>query len=415
MEDIDKRLKFVEAMTKHGLKHFDGGGLAGGLASAVGETNNFTATNGLTNQDLTNQLANANTGVSNSQSFYNQMQPGVAQGLSSQNALAAQLQGMSNGQGPNPAQAQLAQNTAANTANQAALMAGQRGSSSNVGLMARQAAQQGAANQQNSIGQAATLGAQQQIAAQQNLQNLASTQVSQGGQALSGENQAAQGLYSISQNAAAAANSTNAQTAASNTAANNGIIGSIGGGLGSVLGFAKGGQVQMMAGGGTLNVQPTSPGGSWVGNWLNSSGPMKGGYTAPDTSSSNPLGALAGVAAGKGVKAVQNPMFGASSGPAMAGGAADAGGLADMGALALAADGGQIRQFASKGGPVEAESEQEEAVEPTKNDYANDKIPAMLSAGEVVMDHETLNDPGTIGHMARAVAAHIEQRNRSKK
>ncbi len=39
----------------------------------------------------------------------------------------------------------------------------------------------------------------------------------------------------------------------------------------------------------------------------------------------------------------------------------------------------------------------------------------MLSAGEVVMDHETLNDPGTIGHMARAVAQHIEQRNSKRK
>lgn len=100
-----------------------------------------------------------------------------------QQGLANQLQAETQGAGPNPAQAQLAQNTGANVANQAALMAGQRGAAANPALIARQAAQQGAATQQNAVGQAATLQAQQQLAAQQqlgqqqqNMANLANTQ-----------------------------------------------------------------------------------------------------------------------------------------------------------------------------------------------------------------------------------------------
>lgn len=79
-----------------------------------------------------------------------------------QNALAQQ-QAVASGQGPNPAQNMLAQATGQNVSNQAALMAGQRGAGANVGLMARQAGQQGAATQQQAAGQAATMQSQQQL------------------------------------------------------------------------------------------------------------------------------------------------------------------------------------------------------------------------------------------------------------
>lgn len=81
------------------------------------------------------------------------------------------------GIGPNPAQRQLAQNTAANVANTGAMMAGQRGASQNVGLVGRNAAREGANQQQNAIGQAATLQAQQQI---QGLQGMAQQQAAAG-------------------------------------------------------------------------------------------------------------------------------------------------------------------------------------------------------------------------------------------
>ncbi len=411
--DHNKKLDFIHKMATLGLKHFDGGGLVGGIGNALGETNNFTASTGLTGQDLQNQYNQANTGVQNSQSLYGQTQPGIAQGLSSQNALAAQLQGVISGTGPNAAQAQLQQNTAANTANTAALMAGQRGSAQNAGLIARQAGQQGAANQQASAGQAATTQAQQQVAAMQNAQNLAATQVSQGQTALNSSNQAAQGLFNGAESASGTANTTNAQTAAANTNTNNGIVSGLASGIGAITGlFAKGGVVKMANGGDPLGAAPTSAGQSAVGDFLSGVNSGSGSYDA----SASYYNAIKG----NNPKPSADPMDGAESLAPMAGGAADAGGISSLAAdagplLMAAANGGPVRQYSSKGGPVEAETEAEEPVDATGNDYANDKIPAMLSAGEVVMDHETLNDPGTIGHMARAIAAHIEQRNKSKR
>lgn len=98
-------------------------------------------------------------------------------GLGNQSNVYNQYQNIANGVGPNPAQTQLAQATAANTANQAAMQAGQRGSSTNTGLIARQAAMQGGQNQQQAAGQAATLQAQQSLGALQQMGGIANTQV----------------------------------------------------------------------------------------------------------------------------------------------------------------------------------------------------------------------------------------------
>lgn len=92
------------------------------------------------------------------------------QGVAGQQAgTLGQLQGIANGTGPNPAQAALNQATAQNVANQSAMMAGQRGAGSNVGLIARLAAQQGANTQQQAVGQSATMQAQQQLGALQQM------------------------------------------------------------------------------------------------------------------------------------------------------------------------------------------------------------------------------------------------------
>jgi hypothetical protein len=82
----------------------------------------------------------------------------------------------------------LAQQTGQNVANQAALMAGQRGAGANTGLIARQAAQQGAATQQQAAGQGATLQAQQSLNALNQLGGVAGQQVSQQQQALTQQN-----------------------------------------------------------------------------------------------------------------------------------------------------------------------------------------------------------------------------------
>ncbi len=125
-------------------------------------------------QDFVNQL-NAQNGLGNQRSVFGQQQ-----------GLANQLQNVANGQGPNPAQAMLNQATGANISSQNALMAGQRGASQNVGLIARQAAQSGANTQQQAVGQGATMQAQQSLGAlgqlgqqQANMANLANSQVNQ--------------------------------------------------------------------------------------------------------------------------------------------------------------------------------------------------------------------------------------------
>lgn len=151
----------------------------------------------------------AQDALAQQQSLAQALQGQGTQGMGYQTQLGQALLAQSQGQGPNPAQTQLAQNTAANTANQAALMAGQRGAGGNVGLIARQVGQQGAATQQQSVGQAATLQAQQQLAAQQQLQNLAGTQVNQNQTATSNYNQAAQGEQANVLNAIAAQNNAN--------------------------------------------------------------------------------------------------------------------------------------------------------------------------------------------------------------
>jgi hypothetical protein len=86
-----------------------------------------------------------------------------ADGVKNQSLVFNQLQAVTQGKGPNPAAAMLAESTGKNVANQAALAAGQRGASSNVGLIERQNAQQGAQTQQQAVGQGATLQANQAL------------------------------------------------------------------------------------------------------------------------------------------------------------------------------------------------------------------------------------------------------------
>lgn len=243
----------------------------------TGGTTNGTATTVPTNQNIINPYQNAdqlnqatagvNQQLSNQQGLQNQLagQNGIANQASvfnQQQGLANALQGQAMGQGPNPAQAQLAQNTGANVANQAALMAGQRGASANPALIAQMAAQQGAATQQNAVGQAATLQAQQQLAAQQQLQQqqqslagLATTQTGQqiaGQQNLTNSNQAQQGalMGALGQQNATQAGITNTQQSgqnqlnAGNQQEGQTILKGLTQDIGSVLTLAHGGQVQ---------------------------------------------------------------------------------------------------------------------------------------------------------------------------
>lgn len=207
---------------------------------------------GTNGAQLQGAYTGAQGGLGQQQGLVNTLVPQVGNAVNTQNAVEAQQLGIMNGTGPNPAQTQLAQNTAANVAQTAALQASQRGASGNVGLLARQAGQQGAATQQNAVGQAATLQAGQQIAAGQNLAALANQQVNQTGQGITNLNSAAQNEQSILQNANTAQNNANvqmtsnmnnvnAQTAASNQNMAGNILGGLTGGISSLL--AEGGEV----------------------------------------------------------------------------------------------------------------------------------------------------------------------------
>lgn len=230
----------------------------GAIAASLGlggQGSGFQATNATNPAQLTAAYNQTQQGQQQYQQFLQALQ--AQNGVQNQSNVYNQLQQVANGQGPNPAQAQLAQATGANVANQAALMAGQRGAGANAGLLARQAAQQGAATQQNAAGQAATLQAQQSLGALNQLSGLSTQQVAQQQGAIQGINQNAlqgqQNLIGAQNNT----NATNAQVQAS-AAQNGGLLGGILGGggtgltsaakgIGSLFG-AAGGEVPDMPG-----------------------------------------------------------------------------------------------------------------------------------------------------------------------
>ena len=159
------------------------------------------------NLDQTNTAYNQTQGgLSQQQAFINALSGlggagNQANVFSQQQQLANQLQSLADNTSTQPslAQTQLSQATGQNVAQQAALMASQRGASNNAGLIARQAANLGQGAQQQAAGQGAILDVQQKLAvlgALQNQQNimagLANQQVSNQGQAIMGYNQAGQ-------------------------------------------------------------------------------------------------------------------------------------------------------------------------------------------------------------------------------
>lgn len=256
-------------------------GVQGSLNDQAAFVNAVAGQNGLGNQSqalssmqgLGGQMA-ANNGAGNQASTYGQMQ-----GLANQLGVQAQ------GGGPNPALAQLNQTTGQNIANQAAMAASQRGAASNVGLMARQAGQQGAATQQQAVGQAAVMRSQQQLAAEQalaqqqgqmagvantqvgqqqnqqaNVANLAGQQVSQQSGAINNYGQAQQGEQANLLNAMGQYNNSSVGMQSNMNSANAGLqdvvakgqgslFSGIVGGVGQASAFANGGVVHMADGG----------------------------------------------------------------------------------------------------------------------------------------------------------------------
>jgi hypothetical protein len=314
------------------------GGPAGGTLGKLLGNNDFSAAGtkiqqGTNADQLNNAYTNANTGIASSQNLAAQLQPAATSAIQNQQSLAQMLLNQANGSGPNPAQAALNQNTGVNVANQAALMAGQRGASANPALIAQLAAKNGANIEQQAVGQSAVQQAQQQIMAQEALRQLAAQQVGQAQSANAGQNQAALEEQNILQGA--------------NTAANNAAV------------SAQNNINTVNAGVSAANAKT----GVGLGGLLNSASQ-----------------AIPGIAS----------MFGGSSGGAstIAGGVGDTlGGAGAAGADLLGSGGPAL--LASDGAKVPGKPDH------PGNDPRNDVVPALLSKGEDVIPNSItqIKDP----------------------
>lgn len=210
--------------------------------------------------------------------------------------LSGQLGQIASGQGPNPAQAMLNQQTGANIANQAALMAGQRGVGANAGLLARQAAQQGGALQQQAVGQGAVMQANQSLGALQQqsnvlgqMGNVAGNQVSNQLNQTNAGTQTQQNQQQMLLNALAQQNQANISAQESVNSANAGLAKQ---GMQNQSGFIGG---LMNMGSGALKAH-----GGEVGY-------ANGGAVAPSGPQSSLGKFLSGAAHGTDVKAPESP------------------------------------------------------------------------------------------------------------
>lgn len=290
------------------------------------------------------------------------------------NNLASMLANQANGLGPNLANQQLQNATAQNVSNQAALMAGQRGASSNVGLMGRQIANQGAQIQQQAAGQAAANRLQEQLQAEALY-----------GQTQNQIGQLASSIYGGAQGAVGNANKVGAEIGGQNAQMNQGLIGGIANTGAKLLGMADGG--------------------------------------TPDNSNSMFPGLGKGSNFGfnfvNGKKPASSPMAGATDIAPTGFAGADMGAAATPAILAAAKGGGVddlpfIPHDYRRGGEVKAKNPAQKAVVPG-NSYKNDKIPALMSEGEVVLPREVTQSPNAPQNAARFMSEVMAGKHRKKR
>lgn len=359
-------------------------------------------------------------------------------GLQNQSNVYNQLQGVVSGQGPNPAQAMLNQSTGANVANQAALMAGQRGAGNNVGLMARQAGQTGANLQQQAAGQGASMQAQQSLGALGQAGNMAGSMAANQIGQTNANTQSGQNEQSILQNANNANNNIQGQLANTSMQGGQGLLGGLMGGASGVLGGlfgAEGGMVPHYAEGGaafspqsmfaqTLNMpqDATSTFGSSNAGAQSLQKGAAGLFNKPQAKTI-PMGTTS---------QATNPMItGANSGmkPAVSGGDAFSGNEDFSGVDPLhaqyakpffGASGGKVPAMVSPGEhrvPKEKVTDVAKGkVNPLKvgetfpgtpkvkgNSYANDVLPKKLSAGDVIIPNNIMQSKDPVRGAAEFV------------
>lgn len=379
-------------------------------------------------------LGMQNTAANNQLGLANQLQGangvGVQQGaISGLQNTAGMYQNIANGTGPNPAQAMLNQATGQNVANQAALMAGQRGAGANVGLMARQAAQQGAATQQQAVGQGATMQANQQLNAlsglsgtQQAIGGMGSNLVNQQGTAnnayanqanqiagqqigattantqanLANQQQAQnalQGTNNAFVGSQTGVNAGNVDLSKANSAAKQGILGGVMNAAGAA--FAEGGPVGMADGGNmtplmqpNMSVAPPPGPSSDFGQFMNN-------QAASPTNNIEESEKL--------TEDKNKYDYNTKGSDALKQGTSKL--LGSLGAAAMAAKGG----MAKSGGAVKAKSSSQKA-EKEGDSYKNDKIKAVLSEHEIVLPRSVTLSDDPVGNAAKFVQQALAKR-----
>jgi hypothetical protein len=353
-------------------------GFGSGMPSGTMPTSPFTDPNQLANtykvtavqQDKANQLLQAlqgQNGLGDQTSVYGQQQNLATQmaganGVGNQMTAAQGFQSIANGTGPNVAQTALNQNTQQNLNNQATLMASQRGASSNVGQIAREAAQVGAQAQQQAVGQAANLQAQQQQAALSNLATVGGQQV--------GQQQLQQQLMGgmANQMAGQQIGQTNANVA-------------------NQMQY----QQQMLAALGQYNATNAQVG-------MNSANNSQGFMSNLIGGGLNAMGGIGSMIAKPFMAAGGGQVPGAHPGQPMS----------RLGQR-LMAKGGTAHQNLRSGGVAVAKSSSQKAVK-RGNSYSNDKIPALLSEGEVVIPRSVMQSADPVRGSAEFVQAVLAKR-----
>lgn len=350
------------------------GSIGGMLGLAGGSGGTGFSTGSATNNDQINNSYNANqTALQGQQGLLNAIQG--QNGLGNQSQVYNQYQGMVNGQGPNPAQNMLSQATGANVANQAALMAGQRGAGSNVGLMARQAAQQGANTQQQAAGQAATMQANQSLNALGQAGSMANTMAANQIGQTNANTTAQQNEQNMLIGAHNANNAVQGNLAGTTMAGQQALVGGLMNSAGAMAGMASGGEV----GDSAFTHE------SMFGQAMSKGQDSTASYN-PNTSGASTLQKGAGSYKGspKG-----DPMAGATN-IAPSGFSESPSVMPTM----VAAKGGSVGDKLKSGGHVPGQAKVK------GNSYANDTVKALLSPGEVVIPRSVMQS----GDPARGAA-----------
>lgn len=382
--------------------------------------------------------------VGQANQLYDQTQQGIAQqqaflqalqqqgGVQNQTDVFNQLKGVAAGTGPNPAQAMLNQATGANVANQAALMASQRGAGANVGLMARQAAQQGAQTQQQAAGQGATMQAQQALGAMNTMGNIAGQQVGAQQTGLNALNQTVGGARGDVLGAINAQNNAAVQMQSNINNANAGIAGvnakaqnEMGSGL--IKGIASAPQM-LMAEGGEVPTQVATGPSSNVGkhfkaayNTLTSGNPIASGDGIEQSGmeTGKALGETA-IKGGQAIGSLISDIF--SSTPTLGQGAGS------IGAQPMAyAKGGKVPVVLSPGEKTLTPKEAEEVAKGKKSlnetgkkvpgkakvkgdSYANDTYKTELQEGGFVIPRSIMESDNPEQNAAAFVRAHMSRK-----